>query len=176
MTNPEVALLMLSLFIVMILFGDKWAVTPSDVNVGEWNSHIPGMVKYDILDENHRFPNQFDAVILSEVLEHVINPGGALNSAQELLCPGGILIVSVPFMYRIHEYGGDDTETSEPGLKDYWRFTPHGLTELITRQKGFEAFWVGRLVKDDIKTFPQFFCPEGVVALPSRETVQESPV
>ena len=159
------------------MFGDRWNVTPSDVNVGEWNDHIPGMIELDVMKLSEQLAGkpQYDALILSEVLEHVTDFDSAMYQACGALKPGGLLIVSVPFMYRIHEYGGDDTETSEPGLKDYWRFTPNGIAELFKRQKGgFHEFWVGRLVREDKKTFPEFYCPEGVVAWGRKRTLEQS--
>jgi len=148
------------------MFGDKWNVTPSDINVGAWNAHIPGMVKVDaakMATEASISAREFDAVIVSEVLEHVYEPLGVLQHARRILKPGGAVIITVPFMYRIHEYGDSDPETVEPGLRDYWRITPSGMAYLM-RQASFSPFWVGRLVRGDIKTFPEFYCPEGVVA------------
>jgi len=148
---------------ILEMFGDRWDVTPSDVNVGEWNSHIPGMIEMDAnrLSEGHY--ERWDVIILSEVLEHVVYPPRVLKEAFDALRPDGLLVISTPFMYRIHEYGNHDPETSEPGLKDYWRFTPSGM-ELLLRQRAFEAIWVGRLVDGDKRTFPEWECPSGVVA------------
>ena len=39
---------------------------------------------------------QFDAVVLSHVLEHAIDPAGVLHNAFELLAPGGLLLCEVP--------------------------------------------------------------------------------
>lgn len=148
---------------VLEIFGDRWEVTPSDVNVGDWNSHIPGMIQLNAERLSDDFYDEWDAVIMSEILEHLKRPEKALDEAWKVLKPGGVLIVTVPFMYRIHEYGNLDPETTEPGLKDYWRITPSGMIEYLIRTS-FAEFWVGRLVKDDIKTFPQWYCPEGIVA------------
>ena len=54
----------------------------------------------------------FDVVICSELLEHVPNPSAVLSEAYRVLCAGGILLICVPFMYRIH---GDPD--------DYGRYT-----------------------------------------------------
>ncbi len=43
-----------------------------------------------------------DAVILSEVLEHLPDPRGALEEACRVLKPGGELFVSSPFAFPIH--------------------------------------------------------------------------
>lgn len=66
---------------------------------------------------------EVDVVFCEQVLEHVPDPVRAVKNLYALLRPGGLLVVSVPFMVRIH---------NEPG--DYWRFSPQGLRELLSRQ------------------------------------------
>jgi len=147
------------------MFGDRWNVTPSDINVGDWNSHIPGMVEVDAfkMSESPIANQKWHAIILSEVLEHIREPLVVLRQAWHLLELGGVVVVTVPFMYRIHEYGSNDPETVEPGLLDYWRITPSGMS-LLMFNASYDPFWVGRLVHGDKKTFPEFYCPDGVVA------------
>ena len=150
---------------ILEMFDDKWDVTPSDVNVGDWNSHIPGMIELNVMDIAVHYNQDWDCIMMSEVLEHIppTDIDGVLGRVHWCLKPGGILVISTPFMYRIHEYGDDDPETVEPSLKDYGRITPSGMEWYLARSAFIER-WVGRLVKDDVKTFPAFYCPEGVVA------------
>jgi 2-polyprenyl-3-methyl-5-hydroxy-6-metoxy-1,4-benzoquinol methylase len=54
--------------------------------------------------ENLPFRNEFDVVIASEVLEHVLNPGDLLISAHEALRPGGRFIVRVPYREDLRSY------------------------------------------------------------------------
>jgi hypothetical protein len=58
------------------------------------------------------------------VIEHVVDPLGAARNLRGLCNPGGHLIVSTPFLIRLHEL-------PVYGLKDYWRFTPRGLRTLL---------------------------------------------
>ncbi|TRZ49950.1 class I SAM-dependent methyltransferase [bacterium] len=46
--------------------------------------------------------NSFDAIICSELLEHVPSPASVLHEAYRTLRPGGTLFICVPFMYQIH--------------------------------------------------------------------------
>lgn len=66
------------------------------------------------------FPDhQFDTILCTEVLEHTCQPFQAMRELARLLKPNGYLILSVPFIYPIHE-----------APHDHWSFTSHGLTVL----------------------------------------------
>lgn len=43
-----------------------------------------------------------DAVILAETVEHLPDPAAALREASRLLHPGGVLLATAPFMFRVH--------------------------------------------------------------------------
>ena len=45
--------------------------------------------------------NCFSAVICSEVLEYVSNPGKVLNEMSRVLVPEGVVLICIPFLYRI---------------------------------------------------------------------------
>jgi SAM-dependent methyltransferase len=62
----------------------------------------------------------FDAIVCTEVLEHVPEPGTVLAELHRIVRPGGVLLVTVPLVWFLHE---------EP--HDYYRYTPHGLTFLL---------------------------------------------
>lgn len=61
-----------------------------------------------------------DAVVCTEVLEHVLRPERVIAECSRLLKPGGRLVLSMPFLARIH---------ADPG--DYQRFTGSKLTHLL---------------------------------------------
>jgi len=67
---------------------------------------------------------RFDVVICEQVLEHVVDPWAAASNLRGLCVPGGRVVVSTPFLVRIHELPAY-------GMPDYWRFTPRGLRVLL---------------------------------------------
>jgi len=64
----------------------------------------------------------FDVVVCTEVLEHTLNPFAAVDEIRRLLKPGGLLLATTPFNFRIHG-----------PLPDCWRFTEHGLRALVAQ-------------------------------------------
>lgn len=76
----------------------------------------------DLCQTNEHIPaGRFDVVVCTEVLEHVLNPFAAVAEILRVLKPGGILLASSPFNFRIHG-----------PLPDCWRFTEHGWHALLT--------------------------------------------
>ena len=69
---------------------------------------------------------RFDVVICEQVLEHVLDPAAAAANLRDLCVPGGRVIVSTPFLIRVHELPAY-------GMPDLWRFTPRGLRVLLER-------------------------------------------
>lgn len=67
------------------------------------------------------FPNKsFDSIIAIEVFEHLRDPKLATSEIYRVLRPGGVVILTVPFMFHVH---GDP--------QDYNRFTASGLAVLF---------------------------------------------
>lgn len=67
-----------------------------------------------------------DAVVCTEVLEHIRSPEATLAEAYRILYPGGQLILSVPFLFPIH---------ADP--YDYQRYTAFKLEQMLC-EAGFE--------------------------------------
>jgi len=60
--------------------------------------------------------NIFDTILMTDVLEHISNPELVMGEVSRLLKPKGKLILTVPFLYKIHE---------KP--YDYFRYTEFSL-------------------------------------------------
>jgi ubiquinone/menaquinone biosynthesis C-methylase UbiE len=73
------------------------------------------------------YQNEFDAVVMSEVLEHVQRPHVALERIHASLKPGGRLILTVPFIFPLHD---------RP--HDYYRYTKYGLAYLLSKYSAVE--------------------------------------
>jgi len=68
----------------------------------------------------------FDAVVCSELLEHVDDPKAVLREMYRVLKPTGVCLISVPFLFHIH---------ADPC--DYGRYTDH-YWRLQLQKLGFE--------------------------------------
>lgn len=87
-----------------------------------------------ILDES------FDIIILSEVLEHTVNPFSAVEEVYRMLKDGGYVIVTVPLNARIHG-----------PIPDCWRFTEFGLQVLF---RNFDKTFFKKLDTPERNLFP----------------------
>jgi SAM-dependent methyltransferase len=85
--------------------------------------------KPDLYYDGRRLPfedKSFDTVLNVQVLEHTPEPGALVREMARVLKDDGLLILSAPFDFRLHE---------QP--HDYFRYTPHGL-RVLCDQAGLE--------------------------------------
>ena len=109
--------------------------------------------------------NEFDVIFLFDVLEHVKDDIAFIKECSRLLTPNGILVMSIPFMYRFHE---------QP--YDYRRYTPSGITYLLSDVGGLKVdsieplgsvlFVISQLLSE--RGFPLFGLRKVLYALLSR--------
>lgn len=79
--------------------------------------------KPDVYADAHDIPlksSTVDHVLLLEVLEHLKSPEKAISEISRILKPEGTAIISIPFLYPLHD---------EP--YDFRRWTRHGIKLLI---------------------------------------------
>jgi SAM-dependent methyltransferase len=87
-----------------------------------------------------RLPSEladYDCVLSSQVLEHVLSPSSYLAEGYRVLKPGGSLILSTHGLFADHAHP-----------HDYWRWTVFGLQRLV---EGI-GFKVDRMVKPDLNS------------------------
>ncbi|MGO8822764.1 MAG: class I SAM-dependent methyltransferase [Desulfomonilaceae bacterium] len=85
---------------------------------------------------------EFDSVVASQVLEHVFNPKEFLSEINRVLRPGGVFLITVPFVWDEHE---------QP--YDYARYSSFGLIHLV-QNHGFEIV-ESRKSTDDVRALFQ---------------------
>jgi SAM-dependent methyltransferase len=73
---------------------------------------------------------QFDTILCTQVLEHVFEHDKMMSEMYRVLKPGGQVILTVPFVWELHE---------EP--YDFFRYTKHALKELF-EHSGFEIDYI----------------------------------
>ncbi|MBS0461925.1 MAG: class I SAM-dependent methyltransferase [Proteobacteria bacterium] len=96
----------------------------------------------DVFADGARLPfldDSFDSVLLLEVLEHVAQPGAVLTEIRRVLKPGGVLLLSMPFLYPLHDAPHDYQRYTAPGLAH--TLDQAGLTcdPPVARGVGFRA-------------------------------------
>lgn len=92
----------------------------------DWSNSVhEGAQAADIVASLDALPveaGSFDAVLNTQVLEHVADPLAVLCELRRVLVPGGELWLTVPLVNELHE---------EP--YDFFRYTSHGLASLFER-------------------------------------------
>jgi SAM-dependent methyltransferase len=63
---------------------------------------------------------QFDLIIAEQVFEHVLRPDHATASVYQMLRPGGIFVISTPFLLKVHG-----------APSDLYRWTEYGMRQLL---------------------------------------------
>lgn len=63
--------------------------------------HNPDIV-LDVMDMKNVASDSIDIILATELFEHVAKPETGLKECLRVLKKGGLLILSVPFLYRVH--------------------------------------------------------------------------
>lgn len=79
-------------------------------------TYVGDITKKNIFIED----STYDCVVCMEILEHTIDPFGAIQELRRILKDGGYVLLSAPLNWRIHG-----------PIPDCWRFTEHGFKVLL---------------------------------------------
>ncbi len=90
----------------------------------DWDNSIhEGGREADLLGSADALPvgdEEFDAALMTQVLEHVPDPAAVLAEARRVLTPGGSLFMTTPLTWELHEMP-----------YDFYRYTSEGLSHLL---------------------------------------------
>jgi SAM-dependent methyltransferase len=95
-------------------------------------AHDHSNEEIDVLYDGHTFPfanGEFDSVVCTQALEHVNNPARFVGEIHRVLKSGGILLLSVPFIWGEHEKPHDYTRYTSFGLKHLLELTGFDVLE-----------------------------------------------
>lgn len=120
-----------------------------DYRTSDWSNSVhAGARRADYIGSADNLPVEdamFDAVINTQVLEHVADPAAVIAELHRILKPSGRLYLTVPLVGALHE---------EP--YDFYRYTPYGLRHLL-HKVGFVEIDV-RPRNDSFTTLAQMMC------------------
>lgn len=88
--------------------------------------------------------NYFDALLCTEVLEHVVDPFAAIREVRRIVKLGGYILFSTPLNARIHG-----------PVPDCWRFTEFGLQVML---RDFEIIEFMKFNTPGRNLFPLQYC------------------
>lgn len=102
----------------------------SYVGVDIKNESYQQLLKPDLFWDGKTLPvddNTFDCGMLIEVLEHVHEPRTVLKEASRAIRKEGCLLITVPFLWPLHDVPYDE-----------YRYTPFSLKKIV-EESGFEV-------------------------------------
>lgn len=133
-------------------------VSDSICDIGNQGKAIPELASYrlvtlDVTDStnpdvvaditmlNEHIPDEsYDALMCTEVLEHVVDPFAAIRELRRIVKTGGYILFTTPLNSRIHG-----------PVPDCWRFTEFGLKVMF---RDFETVYFNKLNTPGRNLFP----------------------
>jgi len=106
--------------------------------------HGPGVDRLEDIQKLTFEDNSINTMLVLETLEHVANPFRAIAEMYRVLAPRGLLLISVPFYFPIHDFPGD-----------YWRFTPQCLNLLFFQFHRLISWENAELSHQKARTMPR---------------------
>jgi len=90
-------------------------------------------------------PETYDLIIAEQVFEHLLWPHRAARHIHQMLRPGGRLLISTPFMIRVHPCPVDCCRWTETGMKHLLADCGWSLDKIVTGSWGNRACVKGNL-------------------------------
>ena len=103
-------------------FLNKWCAHKYSIDIKDPKADV----LMDLTSPNFSLPGvsrgHYHAIVMNEVLEHILQPVRALTTLAQLLAPGGVLITTTPYLMGYH---------ANPN--DYFRYTPSSMRAMLTQ-------------------------------------------
>lgn len=160
------------------VFIDKYLkLTDSICDIGNQGKDIPELGPYKLVTldithstgpdvvaditmfNSHITDESYDALMCTEVLEHVVDPFAAIRELRRIVKVGGYILFTTPLNARIHG-----------PVPDCWRFTEFGLKVLF---RDFETVYFAKLNTPGRNLFPLHY--GAVVKKINRSAVESDP-
>lgn len=116
--------------------GDLRDLFPGRRYVGCDMREGPGVDRIEDLGQLTLPDDSIPSILCVETLEHVFEVRRAVDELMRVLAPGGVVLLSTPLNFHLHDFPGD-----------YWRLTPsclerllHPLGATIIGRQGVESF------------------------------------
>jgi len=114
-------------------FFSKCRYVAVDLAVGDGNWNWANVDVFSRLEELPVPDESFDAVLCTQVIEHLQNPSGCVRELHRALRRGGVLYLTAPMAQAEHQVPFD-----------YFRYTSFGL-RLMLEEAGFRDFQISPL-------------------------------
>ena len=118
--------------------------------LGQFNTYTADFIPYKgidvVTDLNMPLPvkdNVCDIIVMSNLIEHIPEPLTLLKESRRILNKGGKVLITVPFLIKIHQ-----------APIDYLRYTEFMLHRLL-EQAGFENIEITKILKDNLELIDQ---------------------
>src|SRR5712664_1645186 len=140
--------------------------------------HCDEVVEGDINEVAERLPADFDVIVAADVLEHLVDPGGALRLLASRLRKGGIVLASIPNLTHLSVVlplarGG--FPRSREGLLDETHLRFFGEENILEL---FHSAGLAARIADRVRTEPgstEFHTDVRTLPLPLLEYLERNP-
>lgn len=107
---------------------EKWSFEHSaSPHIDQSTKTIYGSLDHISNPMHDELLGHFDVIICTQVFEHVKHPFASATTLYNMLAPGGLIYLTIPFIERTH-IGHESEDRKKP--VDHFRYTLQGVREL----------------------------------------------